>query len=292
MSAAAWARTASFWAPVGAAAALLAAAYLPTFRWMADRWTEADSYYSHGFLVPLVTGFLIWRRRIPWRERLAAARPLDWGGAALLTGGLLLHALGAWSQVFFFSGLSLLPVLMGLTALFFGGAALRETAFAWLFLAFMVPVPQVAVAELSFALKTAATHGAIALLRFAGVPVLLQGSHVRLPHATLLVGDVCSGLRSLISLLALGAVFAYLSPPPLWRRAALFLSALPIAVAVNALRIFALCWVAEVYGEEAAGGWFHGGSGVLLFLAAVAALEAVSRGLGSLGAPRTRGGAA
>ena len=110
----------------------------------------------------------------------------------------------------------------------------------------------------------------------------MRGSYVLTPNASLLVGDVCSGLRSLIALLALGALFAHLVRISSVKKGVLFVSAAPIAIAVNATRIFLLCLVAEVYGTKAATGWFHDVSGLLMFLLAFLALETVAKSLESL----------
>jgi exosortase len=269
---------------------LLGAMFAPTFAWMVERWREPDSYYSHGFLVPAVTAFLLWRRRAELRagpsEPAASRRAF-----ACLAAGTALHVFGIWRGVFFFSGVSLIPVLAGATGILLGARAFRAGFWPWLFLYFMVPLPMVTVAGLSFWLKTAATRIAMLGVSQAGIPWVLRGSYVLMPHAKLLIGDVCSGLRSLISLLALGALFAYMVPISAARRLALLLAAAPIALGANALRIFLLCIVAELYGEKAATGWFHDLSGMLLFVAAFMGLELTARALES-GRSRFSGGAA
>ena len=91
------------------------------------------------------------------------------------------------------------------------------------------------------------------------------------------MGDPCSGLRSLISLLALGAIFTQFISGSIARKNILFLSAVPIALVSNVLRIIALLWVTYVYGERVALGFFHDLSGMLVFVIAFLGLITVTK---------------
>ncbi len=107
-----------------------------------------------------------------------------------------------------------------------------------------------------------------------GILAIRDGSVIRMPHAYVIVDDVCSGLRSLISLGALGSIFAYFFKAPLWKRIALFLTTIPIAIITNVFRVVFLAFVSEVWGHEAASGLVHDFSGYSIFIIAFILLAA------------------
>ncbi len=258
--------------------ALLGLTYHQTFIWMRDRWSAPDSYYSHGWLIPVVFAYLVWTLREALAEQTDQTHPLHW---LPLIGGVLLHAAGMIFRIYFLSGLSIIPVLMGLSIVYFGVNNARKLAFPISFLIFMIPLPLILIASLSYQLKHIASRGALFLLNAFSIPAIAQGSLIYTPNAQLMVGDVCSGLRSLISLLALGALYSYLSGLSPIRKVILFLAALPISIAVNSIRIFILSLIAEIWGADKATGFIHDLSGIMLFAMALAALHLLMKLLNS-----------
>lgn len=259
---------------VALVAILVAFIFWPTFQWMRDRYTEADTYYSHGFLVPLVSLFLIYRRK---KELQSIPPSTNAGGIFLIAFGLFIH-LGAllWG-INFVCGFSLIIVLFGLFLALWGTEVTKKNTFPLLFLVFMVPLPKVLIITISFKLKIIAAQFATRIINAFGIPALRTGSVVQLPNTALTVGDPCSGLRSLISLLALGALYAYLINLTRTKKIILFLSAIPIAIAANVIRIVILLLVAYVYGAEVATGKFHDFSGIIVFGVALLGLMLVGR---------------
>ena len=249
-------------------------AYVPTMVWMWDRWFAADSYYSHGILIPFVSVYLIWQRR----EELAQIKKTRSGwGLPLILAGMLAHTFGALMRVYFISGFSMLAVLVGLILFFYGSKVFKKIMFPVLFLAFMIPVPMVLVTNISFKMKIFAAKIAAAVLNNSGIPAVRDGSLIRMRHAQVIVDDICSGLRSLISLLALGSIFAYWMKSTMGRRLLLFLTAIPIAIITNVIRVIFLSCVAEIWGVELAGGWLHDVSGFLVFALAFILLYVMVR---------------
>lgn len=245
-----------------AAAVLFFLTYTPTFIWMWDRWFASDSYYSHGILVPLVSAYLIWLTR----EDLAKVTPQRsaWG-VPITVIGITLHLLSSLFRIYFTSAFSMFIVLIGLILYFYGIKILRKIAFPVFFLLFMIPVPLILIKNVSFKMKMLAAEIATGMLNNIGLPALRAGSMIRMNHATVIVDDVCSGLRSLISLAALGSIFAYWMKGPMVKRIALFLTTIPIAVITNVVRVIFLATIAEVWGPEAATGFTHDVSGFLVF---------------------------
>jgi exosortase len=114
-------------------------------------------------------------------------------------------------------------------------------------------------------LKQLAASGAVVVSNALGMLVERDGMSLFLPTGVLRIENACSGMQSLISLLALGALFAYLAHGSFVKRTLLFLAAVPIALAVNVLRISALCVVGSATTIETASGFFHDASGFVLF---------------------------
>lgn len=248
--------------------------YLPIYLWLWERWFARDSYYSHGFLIPFVVGFLIWQKR----EDLAktAYVPSAWG-LRLIILGLLIHLLSSMFRVYFSSGFSLLIVVVGLTLEIFGSQVFRKIWFPVFFLFFMIPLPLVVISGISFKLKMFAASIATGVLNGMHIPALQEGSIIKMPHTYVIVDDICSGLRSLISLTALGSIFAYLMKASRVKRVCLFLSTIPIAVITNVFRIIFLSLISEIWGSQYATGFTHDLSGFLVFVLAFILLFCIGK---------------
>ena len=253
---------------------LLLVAYAPTLAWMYHRWTAHESYYSHGPLIPLVSLFIMWQRRDILR-RIAIKE--EKRGIMLVAAGLILHIICAGLRVYFVSGFLFVLVLYGLILLFFGKDWTRNLIFPILFLLAMVPLPLVVIGNLTVKLKLFAAQCATILLNRMGFPSIRDGSIIRMPNSFIMVEAPCSGLRSLISLLTLGILFAHSMKVSNIKRGILFLSSAPIALLSNISRIVMLAAVNDLYGEKVAMGFFHDFSGFLVFAFAFAGLFGVSR---------------
>ena len=255
---------------------LLLFAYFPTIIWMVDRWAAPDSYFGHGFLIPLISLALVWGKR---KElSLIKPDPSPWG-LVCLTAGLLIHLVSAMIKVYFTSAFSIVLTVTGLVLYLWGKKMLRSVAFPIFFLLFMVPFPLVVIGTTTVRLKLFAALCATHVLRIFGIPSLQRGSTIYMAHATVAVDDPCSGLRSLLSLLTLGVLFAYLKKTSLLKRAIFFLSSIPIALVANIIRIVLLAGIAEIYGIDVAIKFFHDFSGFLVFALALLGLSAVGRWL-------------
>jgi exosortase len=251
---------------------LLGLAYVPAFVWMYAIWTARDTYYSHGFLVPFICGFIIWHMRRELSRIPLQPNPLGW---TVFGAGLSMLGVATLWNVGFLSGFSLLPVLLGLTLLFGGKEWLKRLSFPILFLAFMIPLPQVAVTNLSFRLKIFAAQLSTHLVNHFGIPALREGSLIKTQHSSLMVEDPCSGIRSLIAMIALGALMAYFCQLSKPKRIIVFLSSVPIAVATNVMRITTLAMIGEIYGRPYATGVVHDTIGILAVVLAIFGLSAV-----------------
>jgi len=248
--------------------ALLAALYYKILYSLGTQW-YADPDYSHGFLVPLLSGHFVWERRGKLRSLPAAPSP--WG-IILLGGGLLMLLIGSAGSELYMQRTSIIVVIAGLVLLMLGREFLRVLLFPIAFLFFMVPLPAIIVNAVAFPLQLFAAKTATFCLYNFGIPVLREGNVIVLAGTTLEVAEACSGIRSLQALLALGTVYAYFTQHVMWKRWTLVLLSIPIAIAANAFRVTGTGVLTHYWGVEAAQGFYHTFEGWLIFVVAFALL--------------------
>jgi len=215
-------------------ASLLILVYLPTLIDLVTDWAS-DGNYSHGFLVPIISGYLIWRKRKELAELEKSTSRL---GLAIVVIGMILFVLGNGASEYFTVRFSLVVTIFGLVLYLYGKRIIHNTWFEILFLFFMIPIPYVIYFSATFPMQLLASKVTVSALNFIGMSVVRQGNIIHLPNQSLEVAEACSGMRSLISLLALGAIYAYLSQKKLSAKIVLFLSTIPIAVLGNIFRVF------------------------------------------------------
>lgn len=253
------------WAVLAAVAAMLGWIYYPSFLWMIERWSAKDSYYGHGFLIPLVSLYWIWTQR----SRLTSTdNRLWWAGIAVLVLGTLMQIAAAVLRIYFLSAFSFVVILCGIVLTVWGWTGLRSTWYPLFFLLLMIPLPLLVISEVTLKLKFFVSELATYCLNFVGFTSHREGSYIVLPNAHLLVGDPCSGLRSFLAFLCLGFVFAYGKSLNTFGKILIIAAGLPLAIASNLLRVFGLGIVAEIYGQDAAGGFAHDASGFIVFIIA------------------------
>lgn len=242
-----------------------AALYAPVVSRMVAVWMHYDDY-SHGFLVPFVSAYFLYCRRAGLRD--AETRPA-WIGLGVLAFGLAQLLAGSLAGEYFSQRTSLLTILAGLLLLFLGWRVLRLALLPLAYLVFMVPIPEIVYNSAAFPLKLLVTDLSVASLKLLNVAVLQEGNILIFPNVTLEVADACSGLRSLVSLAALGTAYAFIQPFPGWSRLLLMAATVPIAVATNALRVVCTGLLARHMGPQAAEGFFHEFAGLFVFVMAM-----------------------
>lgn len=253
---------------VGAILVLLGllAAYLPSFidlfkgAWSSDR-------NAHGPIVLAVSLWLLWFRAKSAAAAEVPVRPAPLAGYAVLVIGLLMYVVGRSQSLLIFEVGSLVPVMLGLTLLFFGGAMARHLWFAYFFMCFMVPLPGSLVDAVTQPLKVAVSISAEELLYLLGYPVSRAGVIINIGPYQLLVADACSGLNSLFTLEALGLLYLnVMRHESAFRNIVLALLVVPISFASNVTRVVVLALITFHLGDEAGQGFLHGFSGMVLFL--------------------------
>lgn len=264
----------------------LVAAFLLTYAGILHKlitdWSK-DPNYSHGFLIPFISAYFIWQKRAELRG--VASQPSNWGMLLVLS-GLALLLMGTLSGEYFTMRLSMLVVLAGVVVFARGFSFLRAVAFPFGFLIFMIPLPYLVYDALAFPLKMIVSKYSVEFLNLVGVPILREGNILHLPQTTLEVADACSGIRSMISLLALGAAMGYMFLDGFARRAALVFLAVPIAVLANGVRVVGTGLLAVHYGSRVAEGFFHESAGLVIFGVALVLMGVAMSVLGRIGSAK------
>lgn len=259
----------------------IAVVFAPAVIELARVWSSVE-YYSHGFLVPVAAGLVAHGIA---RSRARLPRVPDWRGGVALAAALLAQAAGVLSGTVALQGLALVGALTGAVWALRGAAWLRALAFPLAFLLFMVPVPPAWLAPVVVQLLLFVTSAATRVLHAFGVPVLREGNVIQLPGGeSLFVAEACSGLTSLVTLLPIAVLIAWLAPiAPRWK-IALVVLAVPIAMFANLLRVVGTSFGAIRWGVDAITGEpAHTLVGLAVYAIACIGLLALARSM-----PRTR----
>ena len=248
--------------------------YAPIIARLVRQWWS-DPNFSHGFFVPVFSGFVLWQNR----ARLAAIkpRPSAWGLPVILT-SLAMLVVGIFGAELFLSRVSVILLIAGMVIFFLGWTMFRAVLFPLAFLILMVPIPAIVFSQITLPLQILASKLAAWMLPVFGVPVLREGNIINLPAMPLEVAQACSGIRSLMSLTTLAIMYGYLMEQRIWVRAALAVASVPIAVAANALRIVGTGLIVQYWDPDKAEGFFHLFSGWLVFVVSLLMLFALHRG--------------
>lgn len=252
---------------------LLVVIYHKNLLWLWDSWMNKPNY-SHGPLIPLIFLFLIWHKR-------NVLQGLPKGTNAY---GLLICLLAIVLQVFsvragvnFTSSYSLILLLLGIILFLYGKQVTKVLLFPLGYLVFMVPFFGFVIGPISNKLKLLSSILASNIVQLMEVPILREGTMLHLSGCSLEVADPCSGIRSLMSLLALSALFAYFANGSHVKKLILFCSAIPLAILGNVFRLLILVLTAENSGIVITEGFLHSLTGLLVFMTAIAGLIFVKK---------------
>ncbi len=232
---------------------------------LASDWA-CDPNFSHGFIVPLVFLYMVQHKK----HMLEAIdkKPSNLGFVILGT-GMLIYIVGDLGAELFFMRISMIIALAGIIASYFGIKVLGLLAVPLAYLLLMIPVPAIIWNQIAFPLQLFAAKMSSQTIALAGIPVFREGNILHLANTSLEVIDACSGIRSLTSLIALTWLFAFISDFSAWKKWILFLSAIPISVMVNVIRLTITGMMAAWIGPETAHGFLHDISGMVIFISAL-----------------------
>ncbi|MFM2357178.1 MAG: hypothetical protein RLZZ528_2914 [Pseudomonadota bacterium] len=260
--------------------ALLLAGSLPVF-WLgfaslARAWSTAE--YSHGPLIPLISLYLFLRelRHAP----LPLQRVTDrWPGVVIIAASLVVAVLGNMMRIPDIVTYAFILWVSGVVITAFGWRRGRLHQLPVLHLVFMLPLPQFLYWKLTILLQYISSALGVWFVSMAGIPVYLEGNVIDLGVYKLQVAEACSGLRYLFPILSFSYLFAILYRGPMWHKALLLLTAAPLTVLMNSVRIGVIGILVDRYGIDQAEGFLHFFEGWVVFLICVALLFLLAMGL-------------
>ena len=279
----------SLWRAVAISAALVFTYGLVLLKLSRDWWN--DENYSHGLLIPLIIAYILWSQRDKL-ARIQVKPSTLWGGAAVVLALMALWAGTAGAELFM-QRMSLVLILAGIAVYFWGFRLLHALLVPLVLLILAIPIPAIIFNKVAFPLQLFASRFAVWSMAALDIPVLRQGNIIELfplgarETKKLEVVEACSGIRSLMTLITLAVVFAYFTHPAnknsngnnqgrfnwlksygFWRSTLIVLSAVPIAILTNALRVSGTGVLARYYGTEVADSFFHTFSGWVIYIVA------------------------
>jgi exosortase D (VPLPA-CTERM-specific) len=248
---------------------------------MTQNWETEE--YSHGYIIPIVSLLLVWHKR----EELARL-PLhgSWHGALVVILGLVIFVLGELGTLYTVIQYAFLITLAGFVLAAIGWRAVRVLWVPLIYLVFMVPLPDFLYAGLSQKLQLISSEWGVFVIRLFDISVFLDGNIIDLGEYKLQIVEACSGLRYLFPLMSFGFICAYLLKAPVWQKAVLFLSTIPVTIVMNSIRIGIVGLLVEFYSIEMAKGFVHDFQGWLVFMSCVLVLVGEIWLLGFLSRPR------
>ena len=250
--------------------------YYNTIVWLIESWMY-NEYYSHGFLVPIISGYIVWNMR---KELVSIDKKPSQVGLVLFAVGIIIHGISVLWTIRFLSGVSFLVTLAGVIVYLYGWEFMKKIRFPYIFLVLMIPLPFIYL--ITFPAQIISVSVTANLANFIGIPAVREGLIITIPAGVFEVGVECSGINSLISLFMIGIIFAYILEGSNLMKATILISTIPLALAGNILRITSILVVAGKYGQEAAINYFHDFSSILLFSVALIGLFLVGRCFGRL----------
>ncbi len=239
--------------------------YLNTLSWLVNAWIY-DPYYSHGFIVLAISGYFAYKQR-------GMEININNSGLYVVTPSVLVHVFSTLWSVEYLSALSFITALFGLCWTFYGDQA-RKLLFPVFFLVLAVPFP---IYGITNQLEVLSAGASVGLVNFLGIEASQIGAEIHLSTSSFVVGTPCSGIRSIVALLTIAALYAYLINDKMWLKGSLVAIAVPIAFAANVFRISSILTIAEFFSTEVALGFFHYASDIMLFVLGVIMLMVFRR---------------
>jgi exosortase len=240
---------------------------LSLFAWLWVYWRRGSDY-AHGYVAPVIAaGLFVWK----WRKKLPLL-PVSTAnsGLVVILAAVTLYWVGVKAANARLVAGSLVVLIFGLVLYLAGWAWARELWFPCAFLLFMIPLNF--LDPYTFGLRLFTARVSTWLLNVLGMQVFRQGTGIysKLDRfQPLEVADPCSGIRSLVALIALTSLYGYVTMRATWKKWVLFASSIPLAVVGNLARITTVALVAQGFGQDLAMRIYHDWSGYIIFSLAI-----------------------
>jgi exosortase len=246
-------------------AALILLLYTSTLRGLAEDWWN-DPDYSHGVIVPFVIAYIIFRRWHKLKELTVEPRRIFGLGIILVSQVVFLA--GYFGAEFFLQRSSIVIFLAGMILLLLGRDYLRSLALPLFLFELCIPLPAVLMNQITLPLQLAASCGSEAILRGCGISVYRSGNILQMAHQTLNVGEACSGIRSLVSLVTLAVIMVSFSRARSIASVFFVASSAGVAIIANGLRVSGAGLLGYYFGPRFTMGYWHLLEGWLVFVVA------------------------
>jgi exosortase D (VPLPA-CTERM-specific) len=249
------------------AVGLLGFIFFDGLAYMAEVWKREE--YSHGPMIPVVALYLLWKEqnRFPQICNKGA-----WSGVVLVLLGLTVFLAGELSSLYTLVQYAFLLTFYAILLAFWGWKFVSTLWVPLVYLVFMIPLPVFLYNSLSAELQLISSQIGVYVVRLFDITVYLEGNVIDLGSYKLQVVEACSGLRYLFPLMSFGFLIAYLYKGPVWQKAILFLSTMPITVLMNSFRIGVIGVTVEYWGIEMAEGFLHDFEGWVVFMSCLGVL--------------------
>lgn len=265
--------TPSFLLGVAAVLAALVWTYWLVLPGLVTQWYNEEEY-SHGFLVPAIALGLVWYKRDQLKD--IPIRPA-YTGLLMMAGSVVVYAVGIIGADLFLQRISLVSMVTGATLYVTGWKMTRAVSFPIAYLLLMIPLPGIIFNSIAFPLQLFAAEIATETMQMCAIPVFREGNVMHLADTSLDVEEACSGIRSLISLTALGVLYAYITESRWLPRLLLVAMIAPIAVVANVFRVTVTGLLAHYVSVDTALGLFHSVGGLAVFVLATAMYFSLSQ---------------
>ena len=243
-------------------------AYFPVWGNLASAWYNNDQY-SHGFLIIPICIYILFQKKDVLSK--TPVLPSSWGLVFLIF-SLIIYIFAYFCEILTITSLSLVLFTSGVITYFYGFKMFKELIFPLCLLLFMIPIPSQIFTSLTIPLQIFVSKSSVFIGSLLGMPIYREGNVIHLPEQTLQVVQACSGLRSLLSLLTLSAVFSYLTLKSNVLRSILFISGIPIAIFVNIIRVLLMILFFYHFNYDLTKGTIHTIFGVVIFAFALIAI--------------------
>ncbi|NOQ62888.1 MAG: exosortase [Methyloprofundus sp.] len=244
---------------------LLALLYAPTIYWLFERWTMGVWHNGHSILMAGVVAYLIWKE-LKKKQDLPSSSSA-WGFLFLIP-ALLLHMLDAGMHTQLLAAAAFFLALPGLAFLFLGTERTKAILFPLSMLIFTLPIPLAFTESLHLLLRHIATRATGWLLNLFNITNYTSGTLIQIPNGSLRVADACSGFSILYATITIAILTAYLCSSTI-RRVLVLGIAIPLAIAVNIVRVFILTLLVHWLGLDILATAAHEISGLLTFVIAL-----------------------
>jgi len=254
---------------------IFCAIFLPVFISLVKFWTNSEDY-SHGFFILPLSLYIIWQKKDTLKK--IPVQPSNWG-LFIIIFFLLVFIIARTGEIATLSPICMILIIIGIIVYFYGFLICKELFFPLFFLFFMIPVPSQIYSALTIPLQLFVTKATVFIAGLMGIPIYREGNVIHFSNHTMQVVQACSGLRSMVSLLALGAIFGYFFLRSNMLRGILFVAGVPISIIVNILRVFLMVIAYHYFRYNLTADSIHTIFGIIIFIMALIIIAATQRGL-------------